>query len=246
MIYLPPFRGLIRALSILCGLVFVIQMFVQSGPFANGAAATWILTTFGLTPALVFQGHIWQLGTWIFLHGNFMHLVFNILGLWMFGSLVEERWGLTRFRNFCILSGLLTGLCVCLFGLISVETFLIPTIGASGIVFACIMAVSVLFPDQTVLFFFVFPMKMKYFAYLMVAIEFYALWGAQMPGQTSSVSSIAHLSGALIGFILAHRNGPRFTFKGLAWFKNWRERLRYHRMRKRLRVVKTEPKIRYN
>ncbi len=246
MMYLPRFRGLIKGFTIACSIVFLIQQALQGGPWAEPQSYRWFLETFGLNPSLVFQGAVWQLITWVFLHGGLMHLLFNALGLWMFGSMLQDLWGTSRFRSFCLWSGLLTGLCVCLFGLIDADTYRLPTIGASGIVFACIMGVSVVMPHQVVLFFFVFPMKMKYFAYIMVAIEFYALWSAQAPGQTSAISTIAHLSGAVVGYVLARRPPSGRGKSGLQWIKNSLDKWRYQRMRKRLRVVKSDSKRLYN
>jgi membrane associated rhomboid family serine protease len=248
MIYLPPFAGIVRIFSIACALVFIGQTIALQGPFGSPDLHQQIINIFGLVPAQVLSGHVYQLVTWFFLHGTFLHLVFNLLGFWMFGSLLESTWGRRRFRNFCIASALLTGVGVCLFGLIDRETFSLPTIGASGIVFAAIMGVSVVIPDQVVLFFFVFPMKMRYFAYLMVGIEFYALLGAQHSsmGSGSSISNIAHLTGALVGYLLAKKNGSRGGGSLTAFFRNLKDQWHQKRMRKKLRVIKIDRKVSYH
>lgn len=250
---LPPFTGFVRLFSILCGITFLIQIALSRGPFAPSDSTFSIIQLFGLTPADVLGGHVYQLITWVFLHGGLMHLLFNCFGFWMFGSLVESTWGTRRFRNFCIVSGILTALCICAIGLLDAETFNLPTIGASGIVFATIMAVSVLAPNQVVLFFFVFPMKMKYFAYLMIAIEFYALAGGRDPlsssTSTSLISHSAHLSGALIGYLLAKSNLNKRRGNGSsiwALVLSWKERWHQKRMRKKFKVIRGDQKIRYH
>jgi hypothetical protein len=110
------------------------------------------------------------------------------------------------------------------------------------------MGVSVVIPDQVVLFFFVFPMKMRYFAYLMVGIEFYALLGAQHSsmGSGSSISNIAHLTGALVGYLLAKKNGSRGGGSLTAFFRNLKDQWHQKRMRKKLRVIKIDRKVSYH
>lgn len=248
MIYIPPFSGLVKKFSVVCVLVFIGQTILLQGPFANAELYKQMLETLGLVPSKVLSGHIYQLTTWFFLHGTFLHLVFNLLGFWMFGSLLEATWGKRRFRNFCLVSAGFTGIGICLFGLIDNQTFLLPTIGASGLVFATIMAVSVVIPDQVVLFFFVFPMKMKYFAYLMIGIEFYALLGAQAAGPISgsAVSNIGHLTGALAGYLLAKRNSHHSGGSLSGLWSDFRDKWHQKRMRKKLRVIKIDRKISYH
>jgi membrane associated rhomboid family serine protease len=183
---------------------------------------------------------VFQVLTWIFLHGNLSHLLFNSLGIWMFGSLLEETWGTKQFTKFVFLSGAITGVLVALFSLIDPMSYSAPTIGASGIVFAILIAVSRMFPNQVVLFFFVFPMRMRYFAYLMIVIEFYALYSSNQGG----VSNIAHLSGAAVGFFLSRGPGPGAGVNN--WLKDFQDRWHQRRMRKKLRVVRSDQKITYH
>ncbi len=244
MILFPPFRGFVRTFVFVCGGVFILQQFAQFGPTSNPELYSNLVRFFGLTPELVFKGMVYQLVTWMFLHGSFIHLLFNMFGFWMFGSLLEELWGTKRMVTFTLLTGLFTGLVICLFGLMDSMTFLLPTIGASGVVFATLIAVSRLNPDQMVLFFFVFPMRMKYFAYLMVLIEFYALYTSNQQG----ISNIGHLGGALFGFLYVSwtmrrrrsgRGGGSFGGSGGGnWFQRLKDQWHHRRMRKKIRVIK--------
>jgi membrane associated rhomboid family serine protease len=240
MIYLPPFRGFVRIFSIICGVVFVLQALTLYGPWGGREFHLEFVQFFGLVPERFFKGLVFQALTWIFLHGNFYHLLFNLLAFWMFGSLLEQVWGTRKFARFILLSSCLTGLLVALFSYLDPQSYSVPTIGASGVVFAILVAVSRLFPNQIVLFFFIFPMKMRYFAYLMIGIEFYALYSSNQSG----VSNIAHLSGAGVGFILSGGAGPGLGTKN--WLKDFQDRWHQRRMRKKLRIIKIEKKITYH
>jgi membrane associated rhomboid family serine protease len=82
---LPP--G-IRALLVANGAVFLLQTVLPALRLLPGG---WIEQTFGLVSADVFgRGHVWQLATYLFLHGGVFHLLFNMLGLWMFGAEIER------------------------------------------------------------------------------------------------------------------------------------------------------------
>lgn len=236
MLYVPPFRGFARTFIFICAGVFILELFSRAEAFGNGLLFDQMLRFFGLVPELVFQGMIYQLVTWVFFHGSLMHFLFNALAFWMFGSMLEEQFGTRRFVIFSFVAGILTGVIVCLFGLFDQQTYVGTTIGASGIVFAILIAVSRLFPHQTVLVFFFFPMKMKYFAYLMVAIEFYMLYTSNQ----SHISNIAHLGGALVGWFYVGRlrgGGGRFMGGG-SFFRQLRDRWHQRRMKKRLRLIR--------
>src|SRR5688572_26183296 len=85
----------VKTLIIACAVAFVLQIFdrVAGNPFFTAK--------FGLRPADVTQQlYLWQLVTYIFLHGGFMHILFNMLGLFMFGSELELSWGTRQFTKY--------------------------------------------------------------------------------------------------------------------------------------------------
>ena len=241
----PPFKGFVRVFVLICTTVFILEQFALYGPFGDGLLFREMIRFFGLEPSLVYRGMVYQMITWVFIHGNFMHLLFNMFAFWMFGSLLEETLGQRRFIWFTFFSGIFSAVSILLFSLFDVSTFSNATIGASGIIFAILIAISRLFPNQMVLLFFIFPMKMKYFAYLMVGIEFYALYTANNRG----ISNIAHLGGALFGFLyvswLNRRRGPHGG-NGSDWFQNLKERWQQRKRRKHLRIIYPENKSRYH
>jgi len=243
----PPFKGFVRFFVIACTSVFVLQMFAAHGALRDLQAERILIQFFGLQPQLVFKGMIYQLVTWIFIHGSLFHLLFNMFAFWMFGSLLESFLGQRIFLRFFFASAIGSACIIILFSLVDDLTYSVPTIGASGVVFAILIAVARLFPNQTVLFFFIFPMKMKYFALLILALEFYALYTSNNHG----ISNIAHLGGALVGFLFVswlNRTGGRgLGGKGIRL--SWRalvERLQARRKKKHLRIVYPEDRTRYH
>lgn len=242
MIYIPPLKGFVRTFVFICTGVFILQYFALQGPLGSGDLYREFLNFFGLVPERVFKGMIFQPLTWIFLHGTFAHLVFNMLTIWMFGSLLEDTWGSKRFTWFCLVSGFLTGLLVSVLSYFDLQSWSIPTIGASGVIYALLVAVSRNFPNQTVLFFFVFPMKMKYFAYLIIAIEFFSFRNGTSPG----VSNLAHLSGAAVGYFLGARHFSGGSGMGRNWFQSIKDKLHQRKMRKKLRVIRVNDRITYH
>ncbi len=137
----------------------------------------------------------WQIVTYAFLHANFNHLFFNMLGLWMFGSELEQVWGQKRFVQFytaSVIAAALTQLLVS--GLMGSGG---PTIGASGGLFGLLLAFAMIFPDRIILLFFVIPMKAKYLVILYGLAELYQ--GAYV--MNSGIAHFAHLGGMLGGLL---------------------------------------------
>jgi len=156
---------------------------------------------FGLTPFLTVKGMVWQLATYMFLHGSLGHILFNMLALWMFGTVLERTWGSRRFLRYYMVCGIGAGLCV----LLGAWMFGDPrttTIGASGAIYGLLVAFGVLFPNATILAFLFFPMPARYFVILMAGISFYL---ALQSGGGGTVSHIAHLGGFVIGYLYLKR-----------------------------------------
>jgi membrane associated rhomboid family serine protease len=150
-----------------------------------------------LVPAEVIRGSVWQLFTYLFLHSltSLWHIVFNMLALWMFGTPIEQTWGTKRFLQYYFICGIGAGVCVVLANLAFGDPYQ-RTIGASGAIYGLLLAFGMLFPNQTVLLSFLFPIKAKYMVMIFGAIAFMSSF------QTgSTVSNLAHLGGMLFGFV---------------------------------------------
>lgn len=137
----------------------------------------------------------WQLVTYMFLHGGFGHLFFNMLALWMFGMELENMWGSKQFLIYYVLCGLgaaVTNLVVPF--LLGGEA---PTIGASGAVFGVLVAFGMLFPNRPIYLYFLLPIKAKFFVAAYILLElFYGVFG-----MASGIAHFAHLGGAAVGFV---------------------------------------------
>ena len=168
--------------------------------------------------------HIYQLVTYLFLHANFMHILSNMFGLWMFGCVIENVWGPKKFLFYYISCGIGAGLLQEIAQLGSFymmiseqdpnvsfgEIFAIgqqlshqlnawTTIGASGAVYAVILAFGMTFPNERLFIIpFPFPIKAKWFVLFYVAIEFFSALGSSGDG----VAHTAHLGGMLFGFLM--------------------------------------------
>ena len=137
----------------------------------------------------------WQIVSYAFLHGGFNHLFFNMLGLWMFGSELEQVWGRNRFLVFYFASVVAAALTQ-----LVVDALLnspAPTIGASGGLFGLLLAFAMIFPNRIILLFFVIPMKAKYLVALYGLLELYQ--GVYV--LNSGVAHFAHLGGMLGGLL---------------------------------------------
>ncbi len=137
----------------------------------------------------------WQLVTYLFMHGGFGHLFFNMLALWMFGMELENTWGSKKFAVFYFLCGVGAGVTNLLAGPLLGQG--LPTVGASGAIFGVLIAFGMMFPDRPIYIYFLLPVKAKYFITVFFLLElFYGVTGT-----TDGVAHFAHLGGAVIGFV---------------------------------------------
>ncbi|MGZ3514410.1 MAG: rhomboid family intramembrane serine protease [Thermodesulfobacteriota bacterium] len=175
----------IKNLMIIMGAVFLLQMLVSG----------WIELYFGLIPILVWRKYfLWQLLTYMFLHGGFSHILFNLLALWMFGGELENYWGSKKFLRFFLFCGIGAGICTVLF---TPEIYQrIPVIGASGAIYGLLLAFGWLFPNRLIYIYFLFPIPAKYFVIIFGLIEFFSSIG----GAGGGVSHLTHLGGLIFGF----------------------------------------------
>jgi membrane associated rhomboid family serine protease len=139
----------------------------------------------------------WQIVTYAFLHGNISHLLFNMLGLWMFGNEIELYVG-TRRLLVCYIASVVSAALSQLFIPILFGAPPGPTIGASGGVFGLLLAYAFLFPRRKVIPLIPpIPMPAWLFATLYAGVELFA-------GVTGSLSGIAHFAhlGGMVGSAL--------------------------------------------
>lgn len=161
----------------------------------------------------------YRLLTYMFLHGGFGHILFNMWGLYLFGSILEERIGTNRFYTLYFISGISGGL-IWLLANWNTPIEIIDTIhgtfqiakscvGASGAIFGIIAATALFFPDMRIMLLFPpIPMKMKTFAFAYAAIEILF----EMSGADGKVAHLAHLGGFIGGYAYI-----KFIYKDKVW-----------------------------
>jgi membrane associated rhomboid family serine protease len=176
--------------------LFLAQTFVP--------AVTW---TLGLMPAAVLRDlHIWQLVSYMFLHAGIAHILFNMLALWMFGAELERVWGTQYFLKYYFVTGVGAGALTVVFSLLpfgfAAELREAIVIGASGAIYALLLAYALYFPNRPIYLYFIFPIQAKYFVLIIGALAFYS----SLAGG-SGVASATHLGGLVVGY--AYLRGVR-------------------------------------
>jgi len=206
----------IRLIILNVAIFFVQMMFSFVGTGEQITSLSDVLTFYlGLRPVLVIEKYyIWQLSTYMFLHGGFLHLFLNMYALLIFGVPVEQAWGGRRFLIFYLFTGTGAGITILIINtILGGINYITPTIGASGAVFGLLLAFGMLFPDAEILIFFIIPMKAKFLVFLYGGIELYSLISSS--GQ-SPISHAGHLGGILFGiifFLIIRKRGITFKSK---------------------------------
>jgi membrane associated rhomboid family serine protease len=181
MLPLPPVT---QALMLICTAVFCLNYLVPLDLWL----ALWPLGSGRFGP--------WQLLSYAFLHADLLHLFFNMLGLWMFGSELERLWGQKRFIHMMLAGTLAAALVQLLFN--AVVGSPVPTVGASGALFGLLLCYGMLFPNRIIMPLFPpIPMKARTFVIVFGALEL--LMGVS---GSSGVAHFAHLGGMLGAWLL--------------------------------------------
>jgi membrane associated rhomboid family serine protease len=201
---LPP---VIKKLIIIMAAVFLLQMFV------NGPITIYL----GLVPILVWKKYfLWQLVTYIFLHGGLSHLLFNLLGLWMFGGELENYWGSRKFLRYFFFCGI--GAAVCTVAFHPYQGF--PVIGASGAIYGLLLAFGWLFPNRLIYIYFLFPIPAKYFVIIFGLIELYS----SSVGTGGGIAHLTHLGGLLFGLIYMAYPSIRLRIRREYYKRKWSQK----------------------
>ena len=205
----------VKFLLIINVAVFVLQIFFEAQ----------LLVLFGLVPYLVWHDlYLWQVFTYQFLHGGLLHLLFNMLALWMFGCDLERRWGSDFFLRYYFISVVGGAMLNVLF----MPGQTAPSIGASAGVYGILLAYGLIYPNQIVYFYFLFPIKMKHFVWIMGAISLYS----SITSSHGGIAHLAHLGGMLFGYLYLRRLNP--------WdrFKLYLDQRRLARLKRRFQVIR--------
>ncbi len=200
---MPPLPPLTKNLLLVCTAVFLLQSFAPLEQWF----ALWPLHTGLFLP--------WQVVSYAFLHGGFTHLLFNMLGLWMFGAELERLWGSRRYWHFLLAGVLAAAAAQLVFTALTQSPA--PTVGASGGLFALLLAFGMLFPNRVIVPLFPpIPMKARTFVTIFGGLELLlgsglldVLFGIRGAG---NIAHFAHLGGMVGGFLMIRywRRQPPF------------------------------------
>lgn len=177
----------------------------------------------GLHFFMASEFHLYQLVTYMFMHASFEHIFFNMFALWMFGCIVERAWGPKRFLFYYLFCGIGAGIMQEIAQFFSVyATFSesaplglgeaigvmhqyagelngLTTVGASGAIYAILLAFGMIFPNERIFLFPIpVPVKAKYFVIGYAVLELVMAFNSRGDG----VAHLAHLGGMLFGFFL--------------------------------------------
>ena len=171
----------------------------------------WIMTTLDrngiiLSYCSLYPGHgnilpvwyrPWTFVTYMFLHGGFAHLFFNMYALFLFGSVLERVWGTQKFLFYYFATGIGAG--IIHIGVQLLTNDFVPTVGASGAIFGLLLGYAMLYPDSMMgLIFPPITLKAKWFILIYAIIEL--LLGVS--GAQSGVAHFAHLGGLVVGLVI--------------------------------------------
>jgi len=176
----------VRRLLVATGIVYLLQVTVFTSP--------WLVETFGFRPSLALA-RPWTLLSYALLHGNFLHIFFNMLALFMFGPMVESHMGGRRFLRLYLISALGgAALCVALLPLAGDSLI----IGASAAVFGVMLAFVLEWPDAPIFVFpLPFPVKAKWLLFFFAAANVLPVALQVHDG----VAHLAHLGGFAAAFL---------------------------------------------
>ena len=191
---MPSLPPVTKALLLICTAIFALQFLVPLG----GLFALWPVASGNFFP--------WQMLTYGFLHGGTFHLFFNMLGLWMFGAELERVWGTKRYIHF-LLAGVFAAAVAQLIVTQLTGSFT-PTVGASGGLFALLLAFGMLFPNRIIMPLFPpIPMKARTFVIVFGSLELILGYLDR-----TGVAHFAHLGGMVGGYLMIRywRQQPPF------------------------------------
>ncbi|MDY6935635.1 MAG: rhomboid family intramembrane serine protease [Spirochaetota bacterium] len=230
-----PITPIVKKLMIINVGIFIFQQFAELF-FPGGFEKIFGLSHTGL----LFEFKIWQPLTYMFLHGGVIHILFNLLALWMFAGEIESVWGDRLFLKYYLFCGTGAGIFIAMMNAVIYSNYNVSpiTIGASGAIYGILLAYGIMWPNREVLLYFLFPVKIKYLVIGFGILEFFGTI-ASIRGDAGNISHIGHLGGLISGFIFirfrlqAKRSNNRSTNNG-SYFSQF---IKKRRVKKKQHVI---------
>ncbi len=212
----------VKKLLIINFVAFVAQMMLEVLHFDR---------YFMLSPHYFFRGCIWQPVTYMFMHGSFSHLFFNMLGLFFFGPSLEDHRGSSWFLKFYLFTGIGAGIIIVFFNLLF-SSPLIPTLGASGAIFAILSAFAYYWPMRLIYIWGIVPVP------AVVLIGLYAFIEITSIGSADGVSHIGHMAGLALALgLLLIEDHTNWLQQADRKYQGWRREQR----RKKIKLYQPPP-----
>ena len=154
---------------------------------------TWFLS---MSPLNVTQGHVWTFFTYMFVHGGFTHILFNMFALFIFGTQVERHMGSREFLLFYLLTGTLAGIFSFLVYMFT-GNYIVFLVGASGAIFAVQLAYASFFPHSIIYIWGILPIKAWILVLGFAGLEVFFI----LTGSRGNVAHMTHLAGFAFGWL---------------------------------------------
>ena len=206
-----PVSNALKALIGANVVMFVATTFVPSLRLQLGLVPMWVIEQF----------RVWQLVSYMFIHAGLLHILFNMLALWMFGAELERLWGTNYFLKFYFVTGIGAGVLTVLVSLLPFaptrQLYISDIIGASGAIYGLLLAYALRFPDRPIYMYFVFPIPAKIFVAIMGGIAFFA----SLSESGGGVANATHLGGLLVAYVFLKGGGAHplaeIKYRYLKW-----------------------------
>jgi membrane associated rhomboid family serine protease len=164
---------------------------------------------------LVTRGYVWQVFTYMFVHGSFLHIFFNMFGLMIFGPKIEATMGSNRYLKYYLICGVCSSLFYMLITSITAGISGVPMLGASGAIFGVLTAYGLMYPRDTVYVQFFIPMPAIAFVIFYAIIQIVGGVASLLAPAGGGIAYFGHVGGMIAGFIL------------IRYFDYGRRRIRY-------------------
>ena len=198
-----PRKSITTVMLIVLGIAFVLQSILESYSISGSRLLNHLL----LTPEAISRGHVWEFLTFQFLHGSFIHVLFNGIALYFCGKVLERSLQTREYLMLYFGAGFAGGILHALGSLVLPYNFPSPVVGASAGVYGLIAAFSMLYPMEEICFLFVLRFRAHVFFYIALALTMLFI--------------LVPTAGDELGAHGAHLGGLLFGYAYVRWIRKW-------------------------
>ena len=183
-----PYRYYNATIGIMVvNVLFFLIMYLAPGTFG----------LFALIPLRIIRGGaVWQVVTYMFMHGSFWHIFFNMIVLFLFGTQLEKRWGSHEFLLYYLVTGIGAGIFTLVLHWYTGK-YMVPVVGASGAIYGLLLAYAVMFPDSRIFIFGILPLRAPIAVLVFAGLSLFY----HITGTAAGIAHLTHLAGMVVGFL---------------------------------------------